>query len=726
MANQFIRVAVPTPLNTLFDYELPKNHEAAAPGQRVRVPFGKREHTGIIVTTSPTTDVPADKLRLALQVLDKRPLFDDQQLALLDWAAAYYQHPPGEVYATALPGLLRQGQTASRSHEYEWSLTTTGKTTALEDMEKKAPVQAKFLRALQGGPQSEAALRELHPGWSKTIATLADKELVVRTECKSLPTGAAEIGPTLTAEQQTAVAAIHPEGFQPALLQGVTGSGKTEVYLQLIEQQRQGGRQSLVLVPEIGLTPQLIDRFRRRIAGRVVALHSGLTDTQRLNAWLSARDGDADVIIGTRSAVFVPLARPGLIVIDEEHDSSFKQQDGFRYSARDLAVYRARQYDIPVILGSATPAFETLHNALSGRYQHLRLPNRPGKATQPKVRTIDLRHAPQQEGLSQPLLAAMRAHLEADGQVLIYLNRRGFAPVLLCPSCGTTEECNRCDARMVLHQQRRRLSCHHCGAERRCPDTCDTCGEELVAVGLGTERLEQELEKQFPDYPLVRIDRDTTRKRGAMEDKLQAIRAGEKRILLGTQMLTKGHDFPNVTMVGIIDSDQGLFGTDFRSSERLAQALVQVAGRAGRADKPGEVWLQTWYPDHPLLQTLLEQGYDTFAQEALAERKNSVWPPFSHIALLRAESPKRDQLFDFLDKARQLGGDPAELGIRLLGPASSPMEKRSGRFRGQLLIQAADRGRLQRFLSNWRAAIEGLGEARRTRWSLDVDPAELY
>jgi primosomal protein N' (replication factor Y) len=342
------------------------------------------------------------------------------------------------------------------------------------------------------------------------------------------------------------------------------------------------------------------------------------------------------------------------------------------------------------------------------------------------VHTIDLRQHPLHEGLSQPLIEAMRRHLEAEGQALIYLNRRGYAPTLLCPACGVTQECARCDARMVLHQNRRRLVCHHCGAERAQIETCPECQQELVPVGHGTERLDQALEALFPNYPLVRIDRDTTRRRGSMEAKLNTIRSGESRILLGTQMLTKGHDFPNVTFVGIIDSDQGLFGTDFRSGERLAQSILQVSGRAGRGDRPGEVWIQTWYPDHPLLKILLEQGYDAFAAEGLTERRAAAWPPFSHIALLRAECVKRDPLFHFLDSARECGAIDEHSPLRMLGPASSPMEKRAGRYRGQLLIQSSSRNRLRQFLPGWRAAIAALPEARKIRWSLDVDPIELF
>lgn len=727
-ANQVLRVAINTPLNQLFDYLPPEGCESPQPGQRIRVPFGKREQIGVIVELDVKSEVPAEKLRPAIELVDTEGLLDDELLRLLEWSANYYQHPPGEVISAALPAGLRKGAVPARTRTFEWRPTAAGRAVDLDSLAGKASVQARLLAALiRNDVLDECGLRELHANWRKVVAALEDKGWVECREQIARPQQAGiEASPDLTAAQQDALDSIPSTGFTACLLQGVTGSGKTEVYLQLIQDQIESGRQSLVLVPEIGLTPQLVHRFRRRIDGEIVVMHSGLTDVQRLNAWLSARDNRANVIIGTRSAIFSPLTKPGLIVVDEEHDASYKQQDGFRYSARDMAVWRARQLDIPVVLGSATPAFETLNNALENRYLHLHLPERPGSARQPDTRLIDLRQHSLTEGLSEPLIAAMRRHLEAGGQTLIYLNRRGFAPVLLCPGCGAAQECTRCDARMVLHRKRGLLICHHCGSERRAEDSCNECEQDLVAVGQGTERLESHLKSLFPAYPLVRIDRDTTRRRGELERMLGEIRAKDARILLGTQMLTKGHDFPDVTLVGIVDSDQGLFGTDFRSSERLAQSILQVSGRAGRGDRPGEVWIQTWYPDHPLLSTLLTRGYDAFAAEALAERRKSAWPPYSYLALLRAENVSRDDVFAFLEKARYQAESLGGGRVRILGPASSPMEKRSGRYRAQVLIQAESRAELQRFVAGWRTAVGKLREARRSRWSLDIDPVELF
>ncbi len=726
-----LKVAIDAPVMTPFDYLAPADARVEA-GQRVLVPFRSSKRVGVVVGMTAQSTVPAGRLRRALAVLDPEPLLDADLLVLLDWAAGYYQHPPGEVYAAALPRLLRHGRSASTGSPV-WRITTNGRVALDAGTAARAPVQARLLAALAGavdGLDSDALAAQAER-WPPAIRQLELRGWAQRTLAdpweRSLTT-VAEPAPTPTPAQTEAIAAIvATSGFQGFLLQGVTGSGKTEVYLRCIEQQLAAGRQSLVLVPEIGLTPQLLARFRSRFpAAGIIALHSGLTDLQRLEAWQRARDGRAGIIIGTRSAVFVPLPRPGLIVVDEEHDSSFKQQEGFRYSARDIAVWRARQLDVPVVLGSATPSLESLANVEAGRYRRLRLPERTGDAGHPSVHLVDLRRHVATDGLAQPLIAAIARHLAAGGQVLLYLNRRGYAPTLICPGCGQCLDCQRCDARMVLHRRERRVSCHHCGATRPAPERCASCGGELFAVGQGTERLEAALGELFPAEPLLRLDRDTTRGRGELERRLAEVASGRTRILLGTQMLTKGHDFPGVTLVGIIDADQGLFGTDFRASERLAQTFVQVAGRAGRGEKPGEVYIQTLFPEHPLLQVLVREGYERFAEAALAERRAAGWPPYSHLAMLRAEALAREPALAFLAQARAAGEALDSAGIRLLGPAPAPMERRAGRFRAQLLVEATVRSRLQQFLSGWRAGITALPEATRIRWSLDVDPVELF
>ncbi|MCK5640042.1 MAG: primosomal protein N', partial [Gammaproteobacteria bacterium] len=508
---------------------------------------------------------------------------------------------------------------------------------------------------------------------------------------------------------------------------GVTGSGKTEVYLRIIEEVLASGRQALVLVPEIGLTPQLVQRFQQRFPVPIALLHSGLNDTERLNAWLMARDGSAPIVIGTRSAVFTPLCKPGVIIVDEEHDASYKQHDGFRYSARDLAVMRGHLVQVPVLLGSATPSMESLHNTRSVRYGLLELSKRAGAASQPSIRLLDIRSQPMDEGLSDNLLQVMRRHLQQNGQILLFLNRRGYAPVLMCHDCGWVGKCQRCDAHLTLYAGQRRMRCHHCASERPVFSECPECkSHELHPVGQGTERVEQALQRNFPDTEIARIDRDSTRRKGSMEAMLERIHEGKTRILVGTQMLAKGHHFPGVTLVAILDCDQGLFSVDFRASERMAQLITQVAGRAGRAEKSGEVLIQTHHPEHPLLQCLIQQGYQGFSKAILAERQAAELPPFSHMALLRAEAVAADAAMTFLCEARDLAQAIDVSDVDILGPVPAPMERRAGRFRAQLLLQATQRQDLQNLLSPWIQQLEGLKAGRKVRWSLDVDPYEMY
>jgi primosomal protein N' (replication factor Y) len=726
-------VALAAPVMRLFDY-LPPSDAAAAGrrGQRISVPFGKTTRVGVLIRVKDESSINRDRLRCATRIIDEEPLLDEDTMKLLEWAAHYYQYPPGEVFGAALPGLLRRGG-STRTTELSWKIAADKKQIETAGLDKKAPVQSRILALAASHPDglTKDLLADCGASWRQSVNALEKKGWLERVERDAAtapdPDYQIDSPPVLTGAQSIAVDTIlKASAFTTFMLEGVTGSGKTEVYLQSIDKQLREKRQSLVLVPEIGLTPQLVERFQRRLATRIVTVHSGLSDGARMRAWCAARDGSAGVIIGTRSAVFTPMANPGLIVVDEEHDSSLKQQDGFRYSARDLAVWRARQLDIPAILGSATPSFESLENINTGRYQRLELPDRPGNATHPEIRLIDLRTQPAKDGLTEQLRNAISRHLNADGQVLLYLNRRGFAPTLLCTACGYVAECRRCDSRMVLHQHKHKLVCHHCGSERAALEECPECSATVHAVGQGTERLEDALRKQYPDHGIVRIDRDTTRRKGEIERRLDSVRSGASRILLGTQMLTKGHDFPNVTLVGIIDADQGLFGTDFRSSERLAQSFIQVAGRAGRAERAGEVYIQTLFPDHPLLTVLITEGYRRFAGEAMAERRLAGWPPYTYLALLRAESANRPPVFEFLNAARDIAQATASPDIGILGPAPAPMERRSGRFRGQLLIRASRRSEMQSFLHRWRDELDSLKSARKTRWSLDIDPVELF
>lgn len=733
-----LRLALPSPLRRLFDYLPPHgvDPQRLSLGVRVRVPFGRREIVGVLVELAETSAVPADKLRPALEVLDREPPLPAHLLELCRWTAQYYQHSLGDTLSWALPTLLRQGEPAETRVQRFW-LATPG--AQLDDPRlARAPRQRQALQTLQQHPHG--VLHELlgQLGINKdSLDLLVEKGLARLETRRHAPLEhhggwLAQAELPLNAEQRAACEAVHAGfgGFHSYLLAGVTGSGKTEVYLQLIRQVLEAGKQALVLIPEINLGPQTLSRFERRFNARIALLHSALTDRERLDAWLAARDGQADIVIGTRSALFTPLKNPGLIIIDEEHDASYKQQEGLRYHARDLALVRARMERVPILLGSATPSLESLHNAASGRYGLLRLTQRAGGAQAPKFQRLDVKSLPLDAGLSMPLQRAIGETLGAGQQVLVYLNRRGFAPTLLCHDCGWISKCPRCDARMTLHQGSGELRCHHCDHRERPPRKCPDCGKlDLRPVGAGTERAEERLRILFPQHPVLRIDRDSTSRKHAMRDLFATINKGEPCILVGTQMLAKGHHFPRVTLVAILDADGGLFSADFRASERMAQQIVQVAGRAGRAEEPGRVLIQTHLAEHPLLVQLTEQGYFAFAEQALSERRAAGLPPFCHLALLRAEAHKPGQAEGFLDEAcseaeqlqAQFGSD-----VELLGPVPAPMERRAGRFRAQLLLMSPARAPLHRLLTAWLQVLEGLPSGRQVRWSVDVDPIDLF
>jgi primosomal protein N' (replication factor Y) len=730
-----VRVAVPSPLRKVFDYRVDEGliRGDLKAGMRVEVIFGRRHCQALVVAIATGSSVPESKLKSVEAMVDTAPLVTTRLLNLLVWAGEYYQHPLGEVIFGALPTLLRQGKPAEARGEDCWLLTERGKAVDAESL-KRAPRQISLLQMLAVIPDglTASAIDAQQPQWRPIMRKLIDKGWVETRPRTGLAPGKIappSTAPVLNEAQAGAVAAVSRKlgKFGVYLLDGVTGSGKTEVYLTLIEQVLARGEQALILAPEIGLTPQLLLRFQQRFGVSIAVMHSGLSDRERLTAWVTARDGHAPIVIGTRSAVFTPLPKLGLIILDEEHDLSFKQQDGFRYSARDVAVKRAHMEGIPVMLGSATPSLESLYNAEQGRYQRLVLPERAGMATHPQIAVLDVRKQPMQAGLSAALLNTTRHHLDAGGQVLLFLNRRGYAPALLCHDCGWVAKCRRCDANMTLYNTNHRLRCHHCGTERPADRHCPDCrSTELRPVGAGTERLEEALQQQFPNVGIARIDRDTTRRKGAMQSLLDSIHDGSNRILVGTQMLAKGHHFPEVTLVGIIDIDQGLFSADFRATERMAQLIVQVAGRAGRAEKAGQVLIQTHHPDHPLLQVLLHQGYAAYAQAALEERRQAILPPYGHMALLRAEAVEKSLPLQFLSQARELAEQLRVEDVELLGPIPAPMEKRAGRFRAQLMLQANSRAELHRLLTPWVLQLESGKLGRKVRWSIDVDPQETF
>ncbi len=728
-----VKVALPVPLPRLFDYLLPAGTAEPVTGSRVSVPFGNRKLTGIVTGVAESSDLPLKQLKPIEAVLDSQSLFSPELWRILNWAAGYYHYPAGEVLHHALPVLLRQGKPAQEAPLWQWVINDAGRETTLESL-KRAPKQQQALAALRQRPLyrhqvseqsfNDAALQALR---AKGLCDLRE-HLPPATDWR---TDFAIKGERLrlNTDQATAVGAIRAEDdrYVPWLLAGITGSGKTEVYLSVLENILSRGKQALVLVPEIGLTPQTIARFRERFDAPIDVLHSALNDSERLAVWLRARRGESAIVIGTRSALFTPLARPGVIIIDEEHDSSYKQQEGWRYQARDLAVFRAHAENIPIVMGSATPALETLHNVRTGKYRQLNLTKRAGNASAALQQLIDLKGQSLKGGLAPALLGKMRQHLQADNQVLLFLNRRGFSPALMCHECGWLAECQRCDSYYTLHQHQRQLRCHHCDSQRPLPHQCPGCGStHLIPVGVGTEQLEQQLNTLFPGVPVSRIDRDTTSRKGALEQHLADIHRGGARILVGTQMLAKGHHFPDVTLVSLLDVDGALFSADFRAAERFAQLYTQVAGRAGRAGKQGEVLLQTHHPEHPLLQTLLHRGYFAFADQTLLERQAVQLPPWTSHALFRAEDMDNQQAADFLMQLRNLlEASPLKDEMTwLMGPVPSLAPKRSGRWRWQLLLQHPSRKRLQQLLSSSLPLLTTLPAARKVKWTLDVDPVE--
>lgn len=735
-ASPILRVAIDVPLYRLFDYEAPKTIAAGLlkPGQRLSVPFGKTRKTAYLISLEQTSELNRKQLKPITEILDQDPLLSVDDLRLLHWAARYYHHPLGEVFASAFPAGLRQGKPAVLEKPIRYALTAKGRDFD-PALLQRAPKQKQLLEAFQNSPNalSEAELTASVENWRPALKQLGAKDLLGIDEY-AMPVEAAmplvkgnpiECNP----EQARAVAEVCAalNRFEVFLLEGVTGSGKTEVYMQIIRQVLERGLQVLVLLPEITLTPQLENRFRQRFAVNIEVSHSKLTDARRQTAWLSMQQGAGSILLGTRSALFTPLPRLGLIILDEEHDTSFKQQEGFRFSARDIAVMRAKLANIPVLLGSATPSLESLYNAQTGRYRLLQLPNRAGNASAPSVRLLDIRNKSLHEGISEPLLAEIRQALDKDEQVLLFLNRRGFAPRLICHGCGWVARCPYCDANLVIHFREQKLRCHHCAGEQPVVKTCPSCtGSTLTPLGLGTERVEKILPELFPDKTVIRLDRDTTQRKGSLENYLRLINEGHADIILGTQMLAKGHHFPNVTLVAILDTDSGLYSIDFHAAEKLAQMIVQVSGRAGRADKPGTVILQTRHPVHPLLTTLIRDGYNGFAGQALDERKAAALPPFSHQALLRVQANDAFKPKAFLEEVKRLTGRMQAGGTMVLGPVAAPMAKRAGLYRYQLLLQNTDRQVLQRLLDRLLPEIDKIKKEKSLRWSLDVDPVDLY
>ena len=725
-----VRVALAVPLPRFFDYLYPTDLTPIV-GGRVLVPFGSQKRVGIVVDLPASSDVAKEKLKPIIDVLDAESLFNSTTWDWLAWSANYYRAALGDVLFQALPVKLRNGESAVKNDRTFWRITDLGKQALESDDLKRAKKQIEALNLLltqdleKGNNEISSAI------WSALKGKDYVEEIIVTTEQKSWQQALGDnplvnLDNRFILNKQQALAfsqLLFQEGFNVWLLEGVTGSGKTEIYLQYIEEVLKKGKQVLVLVPEIGLTPQTVRRFQARFNVEIDVLHSNLNDTQRLNVWERARTGQSAIVIGTRSALFTQFSDLGLIILDEEHDGSFKQQDGWRYHARDLGIVLAQKLNIPILLGSATPSLESVNNVQNGKYHHLVLSKRAGNATALRQFVIDLKHQRIQNGLSEPLLQRMQEHLEKGNQVLLFLNRRGFAPVLLCHECGWIDECHHCEKPYTYHQHQRVLRCHHCGAQKTVPMQCGHCGStHLVTTGLGTEQLEETLKARFPQYNIARIDRDSTARKGKLEGYLEDIQQGKSQILIGTQMLAKGHHFPNVTLVALVNVDKALFSLDFRAEERLAQLYVQVAGRSGRAEKQGEVVLQTHYPDHPLLTTLLEKGYQAFAEETLKLRHNMGLPPFSFQALFKAQCRHSEEAENALSQLASFFYEQKIEGLQVLGPIPAPFSKKAGQYRWQLLLQHTSRKQLQSALSRYSPELI---KSSQVRLILDVDPLDL-
>jgi primosomal protein N' (replication factor Y) len=723
-----VRVALDLPRDELFDYAC--GELDPVPGALVVVPLGRRRQVGVAVERAPDSSVPRERLRRVERVVPIPPLPADV-LALARFCAGYYRAPLGQVLAAALPTALRRPGASTPGPVWEYAITETGRATETETLPKRAVAARRLLQELQQeGSLHAQQMKEYGRHSRRILDQWVEAGLVERRPVQPAatcePASPAGEMPVLSADQRRAVEHIGASfgGYSPWLLQGVTGSGKTEVYLQLVSLAQSRATQSLVLVPEINLTPQLEARLRARFPrARIVGLHSGLTEAQRLARWELARSGEADLVVGTRLAVFTPMPRLGLIVVDEEHDSSFKQQEGLRYHARDAAVVLARQRRVPIVLGSATPSLETLFNARSGRFGWLRLEARPA-ARMPVIRAVDPGAAGTEAGLSAPVIEALESRLSLAQQSLVYVNRRGYSPVLLCAACGWTAQCLRCAARLTVHLRAGRLRCHYCGHEQPISPSCPECGnQDLRGLGQGTQRVEEALAARFPVARILRVDSDSTRRRHSFARMRERIHADAVDILVGTQMLAKGHDFPKLTLVVVLGADHGLFSSDFRAAEKLFQQLTQVAGRAGRANLPGEALIQTRFPAHPLYQALARHDYDAFARELLDERERFGFPPFRYQAVLRAEAVHEKAVRDFLEHAAREARSVAG-AVTVYDPVPALMPRLAGRHRAQLLAQSSSRRELQQFLAAWHPRLRA-GRASSVRWALDVDPIEL-
>ncbi|MCG7201340.1 primosomal protein N' [Marinobacter pelagius] len=716
------RIALNRPLRRLFDYLVPEGMQVTR-GQRVQIPFGRQQLTGLVVETD--VEPPSGiSLKTISHALEDWPALPAETFELLSWASTYYQHPLGECLFTALPPALRRGRPAREKEDDSWTATSSG-----SELPANAHRQKALLQWLCQQPAPASASSIIKAGFTRAqINGLAEKRLIERTEQDDNPVTAPQaqgLRPSLTPAQECAASELPtgPKGFDATLLYGITGSGKTEIYLHYLKECLTDKGQALVLVPEINLTPQTVARFRHYFGERIVVWHSALNDSDRLNTWLKVRRGQPVILIGTRSAVLLPFTSLETLIVDEEHDSSYKQGEGFRYSGRDLAVYRAHLNQCPIILGSATPSLESYHNARQGKYRLVRLEERAKKAVPPTLSLLDIRSRPLEGGLSRPALNAIRETLGRGEQALVFVNRRGYAPVMMCFDCGHMVECPRCDTRLTYHRRDRAMRCHHCDYQAAATSHCPKCqSEAFKPVGQGTERTEDTLSEAFPSVPVVRVDRDSTQRKGSIQAILDKVNSGAPCVLVGTQMLAKGHDFPNVTLVVVVNADGGLFSVDFRAPEQLIQTLLQVSGRAGRGNKAGKVLIQTCHSDHPLLKSLCSEDYLSIADQLMSEREQGQFPPFRHMAIFRAEADTMQNSLELLDAIKPSATGP---GIETWGPLPALIARRADRHRAQLVLLSSHRGRLNAVLSGICQHLDQQRLPPKVKWMVDVDPLEI-
>ncbi|MCX7193507.1 MAG: primosomal protein N' [Proteobacteria bacterium] len=723
-----VRVALDVPLSTLFDYTV---DEAVVVGRRVIVPFRRRQMVGVVMECVANSEVAVERIKPVLQALHDSAPISANLLQLLQFCSDYYHYPIGQTVLSALPARLRSDKPITIKPVLHYRLT--GAAPHIDFLPKRKAVARCIVETLSVQSCSLVQLKVISTTAGAQLKWLEQEGWVEQFEALAMPQRLSVASHTfanahqLTDEQQLVVDAVtQSAGFGCFLLHGITGSGKTEVYVHLMDYVLQRGGQVLLLVPEINLTPQLEAYFLSRFPdASLVSLHSGLSENERLKNWQQAQTGTAQIVLGTRLSVFAELPKLALIIVDEEHDSSFKQQDGLRYSARDVAIFRASQSSVPIVLGSATPSLESYHNARTGRYRLLKLTGRAqADARLPTVNCININQTVMTEGISEKLLREVGQRIERGEQSLLFINRRGYAPVLMCTECGWLSDCKNCAGKMVLHLKDQRLRCHHCGYQLRVPTACPGCGHaELLPIGSGTQRVESVLQVRFPDARILRVDRDSTKNKRAWQTMREQIHANEVDILVGTQMLAKGHDFPALTLVGVLNPDSALYSSDFRAAEKLFAQLMQVAGRAGRADKPGEVMIQTAFPDHPLFRCLQSHDFEGWAASQLAERQMAGFPPFVFQVMLRAEGMIEAEVYAYLNQARKTAIE-LKYPVEILGVVPASLARRANHVRAQLLIQADTRRELQQFLRAWRPVLDSL-PTQKLRCSLDVDPLEF-